>query len=209
MKKLLILLLYAAFLSSCGAKQPSEEMIQTAIAETEAAKPVPTKTLTIAPSPTATEKPLADYKLNDLLVQENELPPGYNPSQISYIGIPFLAKEDLPEELFVIQQKFEHKNEYGGSVYIYVYEDPHDAELVHEYLVDSLYDENFVEATNEEGVHIAASFLDMTVKQVAITTHYCHYTTYIFFNDTTDIKSAATYAGSVDGRLYNELPCEE
>jgi len=93
MKKAFPFFIFISFLTGCI--QPSEEVIQTAIFETQNSI-YQTQTTEIALTPentsTPTQIPLEDLNLSDLIFQKYDLPSGYEPSQIWQNG---LAQETL------------------------------------------------------------------------------------------------------------------
>jgi len=84
----------------------------------------PTPQITTAPSP----KPsLTAMDLEPLLIQTGDLPPGFNPSQITDTmdGVkskwPVLFNESFPQPDVVILQSIEQNQEIAGSVYVLYY----------------------------------------------------------------------------------------
>ena len=125
MKYLLIGLTYFVLLLSACSNEPSENIIQTAIAQTQAAKPTETTVPSATPEPTSTTMPtetvvpLSDIDLVPLLIQEGDLPAGFSGAQIRYLD----KTQDSGEDLIVnyAVRDLELNGKAGGTVMVIVF----------------------------------------------------------------------------------------
>jgi hypothetical protein len=123
-------LLIILILSSCV---PSEQAIQTAMAQTQAAwTPTPLPTFT----PTVTPIPFSALQLDDLIVQQNDLPAGMSGSQIGYqekrdTAVPIAAD-------YYIEQNLAYGDKDRGQVMVWVYEDTANTQLRYNAILDFL-----------------------------------------------------------------------
>jgi hypothetical protein len=125
MKTVYYLVLIAVLLASCSVA-PSENKIQTAIAQTQTALPSPTiiPTSTTIPTPTEiptpTAIPLKDINLSEIMFLSGDLPAGFEPSQIRSNGV----GQDKWVGQGVINkfsQDLAYKGGGGGNVSVYIY----------------------------------------------------------------------------------------
>jgi len=200
------LLACTMLLAACGQSTPSPEMIQTAIAQTQAALPTQTAI------PTPTPIPLSEINLEDILILPGDLPSGYAGSQIS----------DSPPENVVdyeqyIKQKLEKNGIETGFVWVILYDTPEKVKAGYAAWSDyglSSKEDNFtttvssIEGLGEEAKYfmmdgeIAILSLDMT----EISFVRCH--AFVRINmKTDDVESVLNYADRLDKRL-SELVCD-
>jgi hypothetical protein len=107
MKKMICLIFLMIILSACA---PSETSVQTAIARTQAATTAPAK------------MPLSDIKLESIINQAGDLPPGFSESKISDSGPEF--NSDLKKAVRSIYLQFTLENKPGGGISIYLFDNP-------------------------------------------------------------------------------------
>jgi hypothetical protein len=116
------LVLVAFLIASCSFA-PSAKMVQTAIAQTQAAQP----TNTLAPKPIdttiplpPTPIPLVDMDLASILIQPGDLPAGYTGAQVRG----FLPRmfDDITQPTKQIYQEFEKNNDNAGGVAVIIYD---------------------------------------------------------------------------------------
>jgi len=91
--------------SACA---PSEQDIQTAVAQTQAAMP------------TETPIPWSELQLDDLIIQPNDLPSGVSGSQISYYEECDASAGDICADYY-ISQELEFQGKRSGVVAVWVY----------------------------------------------------------------------------------------
>jgi len=123
MKKLLFVTLF--FLVAC---QPSAEVIEQAIAETQAALPTET------PVPTPTLVPLSEIDLSEIMFRDNELPTGYTPGQIRSernVEIKSIVMNPVNE----YNQELNFQGKKGGYISVVVFDTTDEAESVYESIV--------------------------------------------------------------------------
>lgn len=114
---ILTLILTLGMTTGC---QPSEQAIQTAIAETQIALPSAT------PEPTATAKPFTGADLEPLLFQPGDLQQVYEPQQFQIDAPDYWGEPELYRGLPLV---FEGDNMVGHGVEVAVYTQPVDDEL--------------------------------------------------------------------------------
>jgi len=200
------LLACTMLLAACGQSTPSPEMIQTSIAQTQAALPTQT------PIPTPTPIPLSEINLEDILILPGDLPSGYAGSQIS---------NNPPEKIFgyeqFIEQKLEKKGIDFGFVWVVLYNTTQKAKTT--YTAWSNYgssseEDNFTTTVSSvEGLGEEAKYfmMDGEVATISIDMTYltfvrCH--AFVRINmKTDDVESVINYADRLDKRL-SELVCD-
>ncbi len=114
------------FLLSACSNQPSENVAQTALAQTQVAQP----TATATPVPVAPK----DLDLNSLAFQSGDLPEEYSLSgEVDYS--PAMLDDEIQKLLInAIQMKFLHNRNAGGSVMIAIFNSNFDRNKAYEYL---------------------------------------------------------------------------
>lgn len=124
MKKLFFVTLF--FLVAC---QPSAEVIEQAISETQAA--IPTET----PVPTPTQIPLSEIDLSELMFRDGDLPTGYSPGQIrSYQSSETNITQIQPVNEY--NQELSYQGKKSGSISVEVFATVGEAEEVFEKKVE-------------------------------------------------------------------------
>jgi hypothetical protein len=132
MRSVFYLLILALLLASCSTA-PSENAVQTAIAQTQIAQPTETPTpLPPTPTtiPTATVIPLKDINLSYVMFLPGDLPSGYEPSQI---------KSGVPGEgvINIFVQEIAYKGERGGRVSVSIYDTPEQASSAYQQVISN------------------------------------------------------------------------
>jgi len=108
-KNTLLIVCLATILSACA---PSPQSIQTALAQTKAAW---------MPSPSPTNIPFASLDLENKLIINGDLPPGFSGSQIRYDPGYFTNYAPIPD--YHINQIISYNNHNGGLVDVLLFED--------------------------------------------------------------------------------------
>jgi hypothetical protein len=144
----------ALVLAGCGPSK--EEKIQTAIAQTETARP--TATITLTPTgtntPTETSTPTPEHTLTPTLIPLSQLslkylfndttymPTGYSYGQISH-SVP--GHDDFPPGVNEIDVRFAKNNEISGGTSIILYDNPEDANKAFEISMEGMGDKAYLE----------------------------------------------------------------
>lgn len=125
------LVLVLVFLSACT-NAPSQGAIETAIGQTQEAKPTPTPIPTETPIPTPTLIPLSELNLEDTLIKPGDLPSGFSGGQISDLPPEKYKKLSIPQADQFISQQIEHNGNLVGSIFVSLFTSLDDAEKAYE-----------------------------------------------------------------------------
>lgn len=191
MKKIFLSIILLILLSACA---PSQSQLSTAIALTEAAKPSPTLT------PTPTQIPLADIKLESLLVLEGDLPPGVSGSQIR--ADPPRMFEDVPEPAVQIYQAFEKGGEQSGGVTVFLYNEPSGVQAGYDSILEGMGEPDDVgigKLSASTSLHLFGTDETMT----DLLWMRCRYVVHIRIGSNRD--GAVAYAQRLDRRLETAI----
>jgi hypothetical protein len=153
--------------------------------------------------PTTTPIPFSEFNLENLLIQENDLPAGYSGAQVSNMAISNLPEKisDIPEPDYSISQEFEKDGKQGGTVSIFLYEDL--AKLNRAFSTMTPLDTEYsVEGDWEEGelLRVDVSY-PITLKLLSFTFYKCHAIVRIHFLDSVSEKNSITYGNRLIKRL--------
>lgn len=221
MKKLLVISLLVGLLCACS---PTTEQIQKAIEQTQSAIPIstntksPTPTSTISPTHTSTAIPtststltptsvqLAELFLDEILIQDGDLPAGYSGGQIRYVA-PEMFNE-LPLAEYTIYQQFAKSSDVSGGVTVFVYALPQKNEEAYVKTLEGLGDSaRIVEGIGEKGAiyYISMTVLGNKVEFGDIVFTRCNAVVHIRMTDISDELSLSSYATRLDSRLIESL----
>ena len=182
MKKLSTLFSFVIIL--IAACQPSETVIQTAIAQTQAA------------IPTATLIPFSALDLESILITSGDLPAGYEAAQIRSELSGFSKAAPTPD--YYISQSFSYKGRMGGLIEILVYDDISNLQAAYKLTLNNLPGElNNVEI-GEGG---EASALFFPVEAASLSFFHCHAVVVIQFMETSVYADAVSYGKRLDERI--------
>src|SRR5215510_14395708 len=137
MKKTTIrtLCLIVFVLYGCG---PSESSVNTSFAQTQAA------------IPTVTQIPFSALHLEDILIQDNDLPAGYSGGRVTNTPGQLMFS-DVPEAEYSVQQFINKGTELEGFVTVFVYESTDDREGAYNIILSSMSDSQPIEGNWEMG----------------------------------------------------------
>lgn len=206
-----VLLCLVLIISGCSAFSP---------------EPTAINILTSTPLQTPTPINIATLYLDEILINDGDLPAGYRPSQISYGGIPFLGSDN---DLAVnwIKQEVEYKNEDIGTITLGLSSSKDESQKLFDLLVDSLGNEESTEngvtsklgsstTTNRTEIKygtVEVDFSDLSkyipnIKNVSLAFHKCYFTGYIINSDTSDPTGMINYVERLSRRLVELLNCK-
>jgi hypothetical protein len=143
MKSVYYLVLIAVLLASCSTA-PSENTIQTAIAQTQIAQPTntltpsPTVTPTTEPTNTPTQIPLSNINLDDILIKPGDLPAGFTGGQIDDTLPEDFTKPSFPKADLFIAQELVRNGDVKGRVLVLLYTNADDIEQAYRELTSNL-----------------------------------------------------------------------
>jgi hypothetical protein len=189
--RIVLIFMIILLLAGCG---PTEEEIQiiaqTAIAETQIAKPTPTNI------------PFSELDLESIIIVSGDLPAGFSAAQVTTL-FSETGYNSAPD--YFISQGFSNNGEVGGSVKILIFEIESDAKSA--YTVSS----NIVPGENKESVELGESGLGATfdlsyiagisMKGATVAFKKCNAVVYIQFIGTTNLRGVIAYGNRLDSRL--------
>lgn len=208
MKKIVFFIIAALILFACGV--PSTAAINTAIARTqEATNALGTVVAqTIAAMPTPTPVPFSSMNLENLLVQEGDLPSGFYGSEIRK------PKNEIPSDApvpdYSVLQAFLNinnpsNNNVGGSVIVFLYEDTSNIELAYQSISKSMIKDNLTNASvGEEGLVSSVNFYLFITSDLAFIR--CHAAVHVQFIGISDKQYIIAYGNRLDERL-KDIAC--
>ncbi len=190
---------------------PSAGAVETAIAQTQAARPtsspVPTvrptatatkaSTATPTPVPTATQIPLADIDLESLLIQSGDLPAGYSGGQVRS-GAPAMFDE-LPPAIADISQQFEHNGGPAGGVTIFLYSTVALVRSGYQAILAGFGDDTVARVTVGEQARMVETGFGFDGADIVFTR--CAAVVHVRMTDGADAASVTAYAERLDDRL--------
>ncbi|HNZ02157.1 MAG TPA: hypothetical protein PKJ34_13150 [Anaerolineaceae bacterium] len=201
---LFFIVMICLMLSSCSG-QPSENAIQTAVSQTQAAQPTE---IPITPTATVEKIDLKDLDLESLSFQDGDLPEEYTLSG-DIKSIPATI-DDQYKELLVnaIQIGFLHNKKAGGSVTVAILESNFDRNQVYEYLVSS--EKIFTSSTDttdigEEGKIIYFTGTPTSPDSIKIIFTRCSSVVKISLARDVEESDVINYAQKLDERLSSAV----
>lgn len=202
MKKVFCSLLVILLLIACSPSQEEiQATVQASIAETQ--KAMPTET----PVPTATPIPFSEFDLEDLLVQDNDLPAGYSGAQASNTAPQMFSSVPKPE--YSIYQQFEKSGKQTGGVAVFLYDDLGKVDSAYKLLLDGMGKTEIVNGNWDKGNVVDYSIgMTITLDGVDLLFSHCHSVVHIRITGTRNKSNVITYAERLDKRL-SSLVCRE
>lgn len=203
MKKMILLTL-VLFLSACA---PSEEAIQTVMAQTQAAfTPTPKTIPSSTPEPTPTLIPFSELNLEDILLLPGDLPDEFTMQQISseypYLHFPANITPDQ-----VLQMKLRAGDYASDGVVIILFKSIDDVTEIYP-KAKTLWKVYNSDEVTDVGENVSANTdIIMGVRSSQILFTRCNALVYIdLFSPSASLDVANIYAARLDERL-SELVC--
>ena len=191
MKTVIQILLALVFLLCACA--PSENTVNTAIAQTQAA--IPTDT----PIPTATPIPFSAFDLEDLLIQQNDLPAGYSGAQVGNTAPEMFG--GIPKADYIIYQQFQKNGESAGGVTVFLYESIQSVDKAYQVIAVGMGNTEPVAGDWEKGELVIFSISAINFTAIDVLYADCHSAVHIRLSDIDNKQHVINYAKRLNERL--------
>jgi hypothetical protein len=192
------------FLVSCS-KAPSDSIIQTAIANTQAAytptvvildtpTPIPTPTEFYTPTPI----PLEDINLKSILVAQDKMPQGYFGTRTATE----VKNLDAPKPLKLFWQQLEREDELAGRYLLLLYESKLDVKSAYEMQLfrdNPLVETQAIDGIGENAEIARSTFMGQKVAQLVF--YRCYVTVKIVMDDMKQDNEIFIFAEQLDKNI--------
>ena len=145
------------------------------------------------PTPTATPIPFSELNLEDVLIQQGDLPPGVAGSQIR--SHPPAMFNGIVKPDYEIYQLFEQNGEQVGGVAVFVYEDMNKVKEAYEFILEGMGGPSGTEPASLGDESAMVSIIGMT----DLVWRHCHSVVHVRMGDTPE--SAVAYGERLMERL--------
>lgn len=146
MKRFIAIVLFVSILAACSPKV-SENAVQTAIANTQAAQPTHTNTPLPSPTPTSTPVPLTWETLSTLMILPGDLPSGYSAGQVrDKLALMF---HDVPKTNIAVEQELAKGGEQMGGISVLIYDQKADVDTAFQIITKGM--SSYSKPNNEVG----------------------------------------------------------
>jgi ABC-type Fe3+-hydroxamate transport system substrate-binding protein len=195
MKDLTILAMFLSILlGACATPAPSAEAIQTAIALTQSANPIPT--FGLQPAATSTPILLAGLNLEGVLLWPGDLPKGYAASQAHPEPSAFMNDAPIPD--YSISRMISRAGQPGGRIDVLVYADSEKVATAYELAVSQFIGEPVKVQVGEQG---KVALTISPTQTAALTFTRCHAIVAMQLLGTSTADGVLSYAKRLDYRL--------
>jgi hypothetical protein len=202
MKYVGFLVFLAAILVSC---QPSEQKIQTAIAQTKAAEPTATFTPPPTNTPLPTLVPLKDIDLEQILIKTGDLPAGMSSAQVVK-EVP--VDEGFPASVNQLEIQLAQDNKAIGFVRIFIFETDRDVEKAYTSLAATSTEyvkieniDNLGESATAHSTYVPLKFGLAPIQFAEVIFRRCMAVVVTQFTNTSQTQGAINYGRRLDDRL--------
>lgn len=207
MKKAWLLLMLLIFVASCA---PSQDAVQTAIAQTQSAitqtqsaqksktpyEPITTKVIS---TNTPTPIPLGELDLESILIKPGDMPAGFSGAQISK-SLPEMFK-NIPKPTNKISQQIEFKGNVSGGIAVIVYESDADVKNAFDIIAQGMSSD--AQPVLDLGLKAMSLSMNKYVEATEVAFIECKAVVHARFVGTSNANSAINYARRLDDRLKN------
>lgn len=179
----------AIIVAACGQTTPSAASIETAIAQTQVAMP------------TFTLVPLSEMNLEEILLEDGDLPIGFAGTQIGYTTTDIT--KHVPSADYFVKQEFSYNNSMGGGVEVLLYEDMGKTTNAYQSILDNMIMSNAEDAGIGEK-SVASSYAELAILNIEIADLafiHCHAVVHIQFIGSANKDDIVAYGQRLDRRL--------
>jgi len=175
---------------------------------TQIPEPTYTQVLTNTQEPTSTPTkiPLSDIQLEDILIEDGDLPAGYSGAQIRDTAPEMF--DNLPESENTINQQLAKGGEQKGGVTIFLYDSQKDLDSAFFKIKTGFSEEEQLEEVGENGfiAYFSQDILGIKIQYGDLLFVRCNAVVHIRMTELSSEDSLIAYAKRLDKRL-SELVC--
>jgi len=147
-----------------------------------------------------TQEPYPD--LEPILMEENNLPPGYSAGVTSHGTPTYYNKLFVPDADYVIRQRFQKDGSSAGQIIVFYYVEPGSTHVAFDSITDDMQGSRVLEGLGEKAeIEVVSESNAAPQSSVSIVFIQCHVTVHISMLGTDDEQAVNSYAEYLSERL--------